>query len=63
MLSPLSWFGPLAQIIAAIEVPNTPNIPLLPPKVTLDGGITVTGVAAGDLHSFLGIPLRLCTSF
>ena len=63
MLSPLSWFGPLAQIIAAIEDPNAPNIPLFPPKVTLDGGITVTGVASGDLHSFLGIPFATAPRF
>lgn len=55
MLNPLSWFGPLLQIIAAIEEPEAPTISL--------DNIVITGKAVDNVHSFLGIPFANAPRF
>lgn len=49
MLNPFSWFGPLLQVLVALDDHA---------KVTLDSGVPVYGLVSqsGNVHSFLGIP-------
>ena len=48
MLNPFSWFGPLLQVLVALDDPA---------KVTLDSGVSVYGLVSqsSNVHSFLGI--------
>ncbi|KAF9483724.1 alpha/beta-hydrolase [Pholiota conissans] len=55
MLNPLSWFGPLLQIISTIEDPTAPT-------VTLDN-VVVTGKTLDNVDSFLGIPFANAPRF
>ncbi|KJA20079.1 hypothetical protein HYPSUDRAFT_204126 [Hypholoma sublateritium FD-334 SS-4] len=56
MLKTFSWFGPLLQVLIALDDPA---------EVTLDTGIAVHGLTSesGNVHSFLGIPFANAPPF